>query len=158
MARLALLLAVLASGCTSSARLVDTADPMGIADAQQTLAGRTVVVELASGTREGGRVVYVRADSTAWDAGGALRTVPTASIVAVEIPRRGPKPGAFTGAAIGAAAGLAVGAIDLGGDLSGGTGIIAVFAVPVGVFVGTVAGAVTGAVARPVRFVWATGD
>ena len=142
-----LTLAVLTTGCTST-RHVHRADAAALAHVEFRTRGRAVTVALADGTRQAGRLLTLRTDSTVWSHDGTDRRVETDSVAWLALDRRGRNAG------IGLLAGLAVGAgvaallrppdaPDDTADLvaNAGVGIVRASAIPAGLVYGAVFGA-----------------
>ncbi len=148
--RLALLAALLLTGCTST-RYVDATSPAEIAGASVAVVARDAEITLVSGDRYRGEVQYLRPDSTAWANVDVLYTVPTSDVrsLVVDTRRRALTRGALIGG--GSAfvacfiAGTALGeAFDGGGSRNVATGVVfGAACTPGGAFYGLIGGALT---------------
>lgn len=162
--RLLLLAAVLAvaSGCSSTTRVVDRTDAAALVGVDSLLRGRAVTLYLAPNREESGRLTFVRPDLTGWD-DGTPRTAPTADVLSIVDDNRAKsvRRGALVGAGIGAGfVGLALATRDRDPDTFGEEldravlDLLGIVSIPIWVGYGTLGGAVVG---RRVEYVF-TGD
>lgn len=145
MPRLALLvLSAALAGCASTS-LVDAANPADIARVQAREYGRTADITLTSGDLYRGALVFLRADSTAWEDAAGLFAVPTGALQSLVIDAY--RPAMRRGGAIGAPVGFGICfSIFAGADASGAPlgFVLGAVCAPIGAFVGVLGGAASG--------------
>ena len=135
---------LVASGCTSTTRVVDRTDAAALAEVDTLLRGREVTLAVAPNRVEAGRLTFVRPDLTGWDDGTA-RTARTADVLSIvdDNRERSVRRGALVGVGLGA--GLFVldrATLDL----------FRIVSIPIGVGYGALGGALVG---RRVEYVFA---
>ena len=164
-----LLVLLVASGCTSSTRLVSRGDASAVAQVDARLRGERASILLVAGDRHRGRVRFVRRDSTAWDEPNAVRVVETSSVSSIVTDTRGRsvRNGVLIGAGIGLAIGVAIAASPgpgppddfgeaIGNALAESGKVVVAVAAPFGgAFYGLIGGAVVG---KRVEYVFVKGE
>lgn len=143
MARLATLLLVLSvSGC-ASVHSIYPGETGEIEVLHDRLIGRIGTVELVDATRATGTILFVREDSTAWQASGVRQAAPTVGVARIERHRQAQH--VWDGLRIGSGvAGIAVVMAlttddsAIGGPTRGAMGASALGAIGLGVGLGTI--------------------